>query len=96
MLLRFWSWSSNGVVELHRKGVVRYTGQPLFRWVRGGQVSLQPACCYVKTKRGRLTRLLRRPLWMVITERLERSTGSLEGCCSIQLSYVTIAFAAQK
>ena len=27
----------------------------------------------------------------VITERLERSTGSLEGCCSIQLSYVTIA-----
>ena len=25
----------------------------------------------------------------VITERLERSTGSLEGCCSIQLSYVT-------
>lgn len=32
----------------------------------------------------------------VIAERLERSTGSLEGCCSIQLSYVTIAFAAQK
>lgn len=30
-------------------------------------------------------------LFCVITERLERSTGSLEGCCSIQLSYVTIA-----
>ena len=28
---------------------------------------------------------------MVISERFERSTHSLEGCCSIQLSYETVA-----
>ena len=34
---------------------------------------------------------LERRLLGVIAERLERSTGSLEGCCSIQLSYATKA-----
>ena len=34
--------------------------------------------------------------FLVISERLERSTGSLEGCCSIQLSYETIAYCGAK
>ena len=30
-------------------------------------------------------------VFLVISERFERSTHSLEGCCSIQLSYETTA-----